>query len=372
MKRFKRTLIAIAALIAIGVIGTSVFVYSGAYNIGADDPHTRPMFALMQTLRQRSIHVRSQDIALPNLNDETLILEGGGQYAAMCTGCHLSPGMPDSEIRPGLYPQPPNLSQVRVDPRDAFWVIKHGIKMSAMPAWGMSHDDATIWSMVAFLQKLPDMTPAQYRDLVAKAPPDDEMGEETGHHHHHRSGGTEGIGHGHPQSSAPADEAGHDHSHSTTVASDDHERAATAETPLSFDGFKLKAASAAEVVAESFHRALQRGDGDAAVALLAPEVTIREGGQTQSRDEYAGGHLGEDIAFLKNAQLTPVSLASMQMGEISMVGTETLVTILRKGKPTTLRSRELLTLKRQGAGWTIVDVQWQSQPIENKRDDTNE
>jgi hypothetical protein len=60
------------------------------------------------------------------------------------------------------------------------------------------------------------------------------------------------------------------------------------------------------------------------------------------------------------------------MGEISMVGTETLVTILRKGKPTTLRSRELLTLKRQGAGWTIVDVQWQSQPIEKKRDDTNE
>src|SRR3546814_12958820 len=70
-------------------------------------------------------------------------------YAAMCTQCHLKPGLKDSELRQGLYPLPPNLSQVRVDPKDAFWVIKHGIKMSEMPAWGMvpGHDDPTIWSM---------------------------------------------------------------------------------------------------------------------------------------------------------------------------------------------------------------------------------
>jgi mono/diheme cytochrome c family protein len=96
----------------------------------------------------------------------------------------LKPGMKDSEIRPGLYPQPPNLSQVRVDPKVAFWAIKHGIKMSAMPAWGASHDDPTIWSMVAFLQKLPGMTPQQYEDLVAKAPPDEDMDMGEGAHHH--------------------------------------------------------------------------------------------------------------------------------------------------------------------------------------------
>jgi hypothetical protein len=62
-----------------------------------------------------------------------------------------------------------------VDPKEAFWAIKHGIKMSAMPAWGVSHDDATIWSMVAFLQKLPDMSPAQYKDIVARSPPDEDM-----------------------------------------------------------------------------------------------------------------------------------------------------------------------------------------------------
>ena len=164
-----------ATALIVGVIGAAAFVYSGTYGMGADDPHTPPVHALLETLRNRSIAAHASDLQVPNLNDEQLILKGAGQYAAMCTQCHLTPAMKNSEIRPGLYPQPPNLSQVRIDPKEAFWAIKHGIKMSAMPAWGASHDDATIWSMVAFLEKLPDLTAAQYRDIVARAPPDDDM-----------------------------------------------------------------------------------------------------------------------------------------------------------------------------------------------------
>ncbi|MFC5526367.1 c-type cytochrome [Rhodanobacter ginsengisoli] len=187
MKRLVDTSITVAVVATIAVAGAVGFVYSGLYNIGADDHHTRPVSALMQTLRERSIEAHSQHISVPDLEDPQLILKGAGQYAAMCTQCHLKPGMENSEIRPGLYPQPPNLSKFRPDPREAFWVIKHGIKMSAMPAWGFSHDDATIWSMVAFLQKLPDMTPEQYQDIVAKAPPDEdmEMDDDAGHSHEH-------------------------------------------------------------------------------------------------------------------------------------------------------------------------------------------
>lgn len=195
MKQYiKRHSVTVAVVLGILAAGTGVFVYSGVYNIGADDHHTRPVFAIMQILRERSVHARSKDLTVPDLNDPQLILKGAGQYAAMCTECHLAPGKKDSEIRPGLYPQPPNLSQVRIDPKDEFWVIKHGIKMSAMPAWGSSHDDATIWSMVAFLQKLPEMTPAQYKDIIAKAPPDEDM-EMDGDHEH---------AHDHPDASQPS------------------------------------------------------------------------------------------------------------------------------------------------------------------------
>lgn len=166
---------AVASVLVLLVLAIVLFAYSGVYGVGADDPHTKPIFALLQTLRYRSIHVRSESLVVPNLEDPKLILQGAGQYAAMCTGCHLRPGMKNSEIRPGLYPLPPNLSQQHVDPKDAFWTIKHGIKMSAMPAWGASHDDPTIWSMVAFLQKLPGMSTEEYLDTVRRAPPDTDM-----------------------------------------------------------------------------------------------------------------------------------------------------------------------------------------------------
>jgi cytochrome c553 len=166
----------LVTLLLLGLLAIIGFIGAGWYNVGADSPHWKATYALLQVARERSVAHHASDLSVPtNLGDEAVILKGAGQYAAMCTGCHLQPGMTDSEIRPGLYPQPPNLSQLRVDPREAFWVIKHGIKMSAMPAWGSSHDDATIWSMVAFLQKLPGLTPAEYKAIVAKAPPDDDM-----------------------------------------------------------------------------------------------------------------------------------------------------------------------------------------------------
>ncbi len=172
MTYIKSTLV----LLLVFVLGIGVFIWSGVYNPGADSPHWKLTYEVMQISRERSIEHHAAAITVPsNLNDPQLILKGAGQYAAMCTECHLAPGKENSELRPGLYPQPPNLSKVRVDPREAFWVIKHGLKMSAMPAWGASHDDATIWSMVAFLQKLPGMSPEQYRAIVAKAPPDEDM-----------------------------------------------------------------------------------------------------------------------------------------------------------------------------------------------------
>lgn len=191
-KQIKHHSITILVTLGLLALGAGLFVYSGLYNIGADDHHTKPVFTVLQSLRDRSIHLRSKNIKVPNLDNTQLILKGAGQYAAMCIGCHLAPGMKTSEIRAGLYPQPPNLSKIVVEPQDAFWTIKHGIKMSAMPAWGGSHDDPTIWSMVAFLQKLPGMTPQQYKDIVAKAPPDEDMDmAEGGHSDGHSHGGGE-------------------------------------------------------------------------------------------------------------------------------------------------------------------------------------
>lgn len=164
-----------ASLLVAGIAG---FIYSGIYNIGADDPHMRWVSSAIETLRDRSIAARARSIAVPSLDDSDLLLSGGPDYAEMCAGCHLQPGVAVSELRAALYPQPPDLTQPsRRIPAEMFWVIKHGIKMSAMPAWGSTHTDQRMWAMVAFIRRLPELTPAQYQILTAR-------GTESGEHHH--------------------------------------------------------------------------------------------------------------------------------------------------------------------------------------------
>jgi mono/diheme cytochrome c family protein len=160
----------VAALLITGALVASAFafVYAGIFNVAADSPHYAFIHTIMQTVRSRSIATRAKDIQPPPLDDAAMIATGARHYAAMCSGCHLAPDATnDSDMRAGLYPKPPDLTKhLHASPAEAFWVIKHGIKMSGMPAWGVTHDDASIWGLVAFLQKLPELTAAQYQALA--------------------------------------------------------------------------------------------------------------------------------------------------------------------------------------------------------------
>jgi mono/diheme cytochrome c family protein len=155
-----------AATLAALAIGGVLFIESGVYDIGADDHHTQLVLAIIGQLRDQSIDLRARKIDVRYLAEPARVAAGAQRYAALCVGCHLAPGVTKSDIRPGLYPHPPNLAQEEMQPAQrAFWIVKHGIKMSAMPAWGKTLDDAAIWDIVAFVRKMPAMTPETYQEL---------------------------------------------------------------------------------------------------------------------------------------------------------------------------------------------------------------
>ncbi len=169
-----------AALVVLALLVGAVFASLGVYNIGADAPHWGIMRGIIGYVVDRSVDARADEVTVPkSLNDPKSIADGASDYDAMCTACHLAPGMEDNEMRPGLYPKPPRLAAFpAAPPAEQFWIVKHGIKMSAMPAWGVTHTDEEIWNIVAFLQKLPKLTPAQYHALV-----------KSGASHHDHDGG---------------------------------------------------------------------------------------------------------------------------------------------------------------------------------------
>jgi mono/diheme cytochrome c family protein len=164
-----------SVLVLVGAVAGAI--YAGLYNIAADIPHPQPVYWLLDTIRQRSVAARARDIVVPHdLDDANRISKGAGEYAEMCSGCHLAPGMKRTEISQGLYPRAPELRrETDLMPAEQFWIIKHGVKMTGMPAWGVTHDDELLWDVVAFVRKLPELTPEQYQALVKNAPKHEEI-----------------------------------------------------------------------------------------------------------------------------------------------------------------------------------------------------
>ncbi len=177
----------IAAFNILAILAVSGVIVAGLYDVAADAPNAVLVRNLIAYTRERSIDVRASSVRVPPLGDAQMIADGASDYNQMCTGCHLAPGMAENEMRPGLNPKPPQLATLpRGDAAEQFWIIKHGIDMTGMPAWGKTHSDAEIWNMVAFLQNLPTLTPTRYRALTAAA---------AGHHAH--DGGMGGMDMGH-------------------------------------------------------------------------------------------------------------------------------------------------------------------------------
>ena len=185
-----RLLAAIGAVALLVLVTAAVVLAAGLYDVGADDPHWATTERVLEWARVRSVKHGMRDVPEPpNLEDATLVRKGAANYAEMCAACHSAPGMQPSLLKQGLYPQPPELTRASIAPKAAFWVIKHGLKMTGMPAWGASHDDATIWAIVAFVQQMPRMTPQQYDAMVKAAPREEAM---PGGHSH---GGAMPAGH---------------------------------------------------------------------------------------------------------------------------------------------------------------------------------
>lgn len=195
--------LAVAAAAAIGI------GLSGRVDVAADTPHHPLVFGTLEAVRDRAIERSARAIVVPSdLADSERVRRGAGNYQAMCVACHLKPGQTDSEIRKGLYPVPPNLSQPMTGgsaqngdlpaAAEQFWVIKHGIKASGMAAWGRGGmTDANIWDLVAFIRAMPQMGPAEYLAWVAAS---------DGHAH----GDDHAAPHAHGEAEASA---GGDHEH---------------------------------------------------------------------------------------------------------------------------------------------------------------
>lgn len=190
------TTLLIAALLLIA--GTVAFIYSGVYNVGATSPHGAVSSWILETTMHASVERHAAQVDAPDLEDRALVLAGANDFEAMCAQCHGAPGQEPAALGKGLNPPAPDLSESakHMTAAELFWVTKHGIRMTGMPAWGATHEDDALWPVVAFLRELPELEAAAYAELLESA---EGMGHHTGDDHAPAAGEEPGADaeHGH-------------------------------------------------------------------------------------------------------------------------------------------------------------------------------
>jgi mono/diheme cytochrome c family protein len=181
-KIMKKTILTVIAVILIEIIVLIVGAYSGIPDVSAAKPEGKITDWFLNTTKDHSIHSRAEKIAVPSLSDSALVATGFEHYNEMCVTCHGAPGREPDELAQGLNPSAPDLAQSTADlsPAEMFVIVKDGIKMTGMPAWGSTHSDSAIWAMVAFLQHLQTLTSEEYKAFQNSQP--QEKTEAGGHH----------------------------------------------------------------------------------------------------------------------------------------------------------------------------------------------
>jgi mono/diheme cytochrome c family protein len=166
-----RFLAFIGLLAIIGIIAAAIFFFGGFYNVAATAADPAVVKWALTQVRQASIERHATDKAPADLNDPATVRSGARAYSERgCVNCHGGPGVEWAKFSEGLHPDPPDLKELanEITPQQLFWVIKHGINMTGMPGFAaIEMPDQEIWSVVAFVKKLPSVSEEGFKAWTA-------------------------------------------------------------------------------------------------------------------------------------------------------------------------------------------------------------
>lgn len=165
---WKHALVGLALLVLLAAIGGFLYLWAGLVPISASSGHWPVTHWILHFTMRSSVRTQSLGIEPPPLDDPALVLKGAGHYETGCVPCHGAPGQERSLIVRKMTPEPPYLPPKipEWERRELFWIVKHGVKFTAMPAWPALERDDEVWALVAFLERLPEMSPERYIELA--------------------------------------------------------------------------------------------------------------------------------------------------------------------------------------------------------------
>lgn len=174
----------LATLAALGGAVGAVVFFGGYYDISSTKLHFQPVHTVLEKGMRESVRHYARDIQTPadvaqaktlavsaGIASSPFLLRGAGLYRDNCVVCHGAPGVAQDDIGKSMQPVPGPLADAsrRWRPNELYWITRHGIKMSGMPAWEFHLADEDLWAVVGFLVALPELSPQGYAAITRQA-----------------------------------------------------------------------------------------------------------------------------------------------------------------------------------------------------------
>lgn len=172
MRMWKPVAWTLGFLATVGVLGATAVIYGGLYNVAATKQHLQPVYTVLEKAMHYSVQRRAREIEVPTgLDTASTQRLGATCYRDHCLQCHGGPGVARQGFGMSMQPLPSPLVEAsqKWNTRELYWITRHGIKMSGMPAWQFRLREEELWAVTAFVNLMPKLTPTGFAERIAQA-----------------------------------------------------------------------------------------------------------------------------------------------------------------------------------------------------------
>jgi thiosulfate dehydrogenase len=153
------------------LVGGYFSLEKGYVNFAADQRPSLMEAKLAMAAVDASTDRRAPEGKNPTQPTEENIAAGAKIYLDHCGGCHGVPSNPDSQFSQSFDPPAPAFFKDAPDmpENQNFYIIRHGIRWTGMPAWDQTLDETQTWQVVTFLSNVEKLPPAAQKILGPQA-----------------------------------------------------------------------------------------------------------------------------------------------------------------------------------------------------------
>ncbi len=211
----RRRKIAIAVLVILLVVAGALVYWIFSHGFSAREEPSAMERAMVRGMRRIAIPSGASDLKNPEPVNEQTMGEAREHFVEHCSVCHGVDGRGGAAFGRNMYPKVPDLTLAdtqRLQDGELFYIVSNGIRFSGMPAFGGEDSPQEIWHLVAFLRRLPQLSPEELKRMreTAGEAGKHEMGEE-GKQGEQKGAGEKREGAGKREPSKPHTDKPHKH-----------------------------------------------------------------------------------------------------------------------------------------------------------------